>query len=103
MLAGLLVAAAVPARRRAQLLLVDEPTSSLDPAATRTVEDAITSLQGRTVLVVSHDRAQLARLCPDVVDLGRAIDERPEATGPCRRTEALPALTDDRRVDTEDT
>ena len=53
------------------LLLLDEPTSSLDPAATRTVEDAITGLQGRTVLVVSHDRAQLTRLCPEVVDLAR--------------------------------
>jgi len=57
-----------------ELLLLDEPTSSLDPAATRTVEDAVTGLRGRTVLVVSHDRAQLARLCPDVVDLARAVD-----------------------------
>ena len=52
-----------------ELLLLDEPTSSLDPAATRTVEDAITGLQGRTVLIVSHDHHQLARLCADVVDL----------------------------------
>jgi phosphate transport system ATP-binding protein len=54
-----------------ELLLLDEPTSSLDPAATRTVEDAIGGLRGRTVLVVSHDRGQLGRLCPEVVDLGR--------------------------------
>jgi phosphate transport system ATP-binding protein len=53
-----------------ELLLLDEPTSALDPAATQTVEDAVTSLQGRTVLVVSHDRAQLRRLCAQVVDLG---------------------------------
>lgn len=59
-----------------ELLLLDEPTSSLDPAATRTVEDAITGLQGRTVLVVSHDRAQLARLCRAVVDLARPADGR---------------------------
>jgi len=58
-----------------ELLLLDEPTSALDPAATRTVEDAITGLQGRTVLIVSHDRGQLSRLCPDVVDLGGAGKE----------------------------
>ena len=52
-----------------ELLLLDEPTSSLDAASTRTVEDAVTGLQGRTVLVVSHDRDQLARLCGDIVDL----------------------------------
>lgn len=56
-----------------ELLLLDEPTSALDPAATRTVEDAITGLQGRAVLVVSHDQAQLARLCGDVVDLAQAV------------------------------
>jgi phosphate transport system ATP-binding protein len=52
-----------------ELLLLDEPTSSLDAASTRTVEDAVTGLQGRTVLVVSHDREQLARLCGHIVDL----------------------------------
>ncbi|MGH9263073.1 MAG: ATP-binding cassette domain-containing protein [Acidimicrobiales bacterium] len=56
-----------------ELLLLDEPTSALDPAATRTVEDAITSLRGRTVLIVSHDQDQLARLCAAVVDLAPAI------------------------------
>ena len=56
-----------------ELLLLDEPTSALDPAATRTVEDAITSLRGRTVLMVSHDQAQLARLCSAVVDLAPAV------------------------------
>jgi phosphate transport system ATP-binding protein len=67
-----------------ELLLLDEPTSALDPAATRTVEDAVTSLQGRTVLVVSHDRAQLGRLCAQVVDLGRRDpegEERPVPAG----------------------
>ena len=57
-----------------ELLLLDEPTSALDSAATRTVEDAITSLQGRTVLIVSHDQDQLARLCAEVVDLPRAVE-----------------------------
>ena len=60
-----------------ELLLLDEPTSALDPAATRTVEDAITSLQGRTVLIVSHDQDQLSRLCADVVDLAEAVVPAP--------------------------
>jgi len=69
-----------------ELLLLDEPTSALDPAATRTVEDAITGLQGRTVLVVSHDRAQLARLCPEVVDLGGAGDPAEVPPAPAARS-----------------
>ena len=56
-----------------ELLLLDEPTSALDPAATRTVEDAITGLHGRTVLIVSHDQPQLARLCAEVVDLAQPV------------------------------
>ncbi|MDQ4068646.1 MAG: ATP-binding cassette domain-containing protein, partial [Actinomycetota bacterium] len=52
-----------------ELLLLDEPTSSLDAAAVRTVEDAIGGLRGRTVLIVSHDQDQLSRLCAQVVDL----------------------------------
>jgi phosphate transport system ATP-binding protein len=63
-----------------ELLLLDEPTSALDPAATRTVEDAVTSLQGRTVLVVSHDRAQLGRMCASVVEIGPR-DPDPVAAG----------------------
>ena len=54
-----------------ELLLLDEPTSSLDAAATGTVEDAITGLKGRTVLLVSHDHDQLRRLCGRVIDLAR--------------------------------
>ncbi len=52
------------------LLLLDEPTSALDADATRHVEAALMSLRGRrTVLIVSHDRAQLDRLCDQVVTL----------------------------------
>lgn len=52
------------------VLLLDEPTSALDPEATATVESTVASLRGRrTVLVVSHDAAQLERLCDDVVTL----------------------------------
>jgi phosphate transport system ATP-binding protein len=52
------------------VLLLDEPTSALDPVATSIVEDAISGLRGsRTLLVVSHDGAQLDRLSDTVVPL----------------------------------
>lgn len=52
------------------LLLLDEPTSALDAGATATVEQAVADLKGaRTVLIVSHDEAQLARMCDEVVSL----------------------------------
>jgi phosphate transport system ATP-binding protein len=52
------------------VLLLDEPTSALDPEATAAVESTVASLRGRrSVLVVSHDAAQLGRLCDDVVTL----------------------------------
>ena len=53
------------------LLLLDEPTSALDAAATAAVEAAVAGLRGRrTVLVVSHDQAQLDRICDHVVTIG---------------------------------
>ena len=53
------------------LLLLDEPTSALDAVATAAVEAAVAGLRGRrTVLVVSHDQAQLDRMCDHVVSIG---------------------------------
>jgi len=46
-----------------QLLLLDEPTSSLDPVATARIEDLIYSLRSRlTILIVTHNMQQAARL-----------------------------------------
>lgn len=53
-----------------ELLLLDEPTSALDHAATARVEEAVAGVRGRrSVLIVSHDRGQLSRLCDHVVEL----------------------------------
>ncbi|MBW3615403.1 MAG: ATP-binding cassette domain-containing protein [Actinobacteria bacterium] len=61
------------------LLLLDEPTSALDPAATAAVEATVaTLLDRRTVLVVSHDEAQLGRLCQAVVSLADRTREPDE-------------------------
>lgn len=57
---------------RPEVLLADEPTSSLDQRATRALEDLISSLAGGglSVILVSHDLAQLERMADRVVVLG---------------------------------
>jgi phosphate transport system ATP-binding protein len=46
-----------------EVLLLDEPTSSLDPNTTETIEQLIGSLAERlTVVMVTHDLAQAARI-----------------------------------------
>ncbi|MFF9852474.1 ATP-binding cassette domain-containing protein [Streptomyces litmocidini] len=49
-------------------LLLDEPTSALDERSRDTVEESVAALRGnRTVLLVSHDPAQVERLCDRTV------------------------------------
>ena len=63
------------------LLLLDEPTASLDPAATAAVEAMVreASLAGVTVLLVTHDRGQARRLGEDAIflDNGRVAESGP--------------------------
>ncbi|MEU0534157.1 ATP-binding cassette domain-containing protein [Amycolatopsis tolypomycina] len=51
-----------------ELLVLDEPTSALDGD---TLERVTAALDGRTAVVVSHDRAWLARVADEVLDLGQ--------------------------------
>lgn len=76
-------------------LLLDEPTSALDVASRDVVEELIAGLRGRrTVLIVSHDHAQVARLCDATVDLAPALSSAvhpasglpPRENGPCSET-----------------
>jgi tungstate transport system ATP-binding protein len=64
--------------RNPDLLLLDEPTASLDPAATKSIEDLVRSIAGRGVKVVmsTHDLGQARRLGGDVALLhrGRLIE-----------------------------
>jgi tungstate transport system ATP-binding protein len=63
------------------LLILDEPTASLDPAATKAIEDIIRAVTARGVKVVmsTHDLNQARRLAGDIVLLhrGRLIEAGP--------------------------
>ena len=57
--------------RRPQVLLMDEPTSELDPVATREIEDMIRRIvsQGVCVLMTTHDMSQARALADSVLFL----------------------------------
>jgi phosphate transport system ATP-binding protein len=63
-----------------EVLLLDEPTSSLDPTTTERIEDLIRSLANRlTVIMVTHDLAQASRIGDRTALFfdGRLIEEGP--------------------------
>lgn len=61
------------------VLFLDEPTASLDPAATKAIEDIVHAVAARGVKVVmsTHDLGQAKRLAGDIVLLhrGRLIEQ----------------------------
>ncbi|NHI05818.1 ABC transporter ATP-binding protein [Streptomyces sp. KO7888] len=64
-------------------LLLDEPTSALDERSRDKVEQSIATLRGsRAVLLVSHDPAQVERLCDTTVHLDQPVTaSTPAAVG----------------------
>ncbi len=59
--------------RDPQVLLLDEPTASLDPASTKAVEDIIARVAtgGVKVVMATHDLGQARRLAGDIVFLAK--------------------------------
>jgi tungstate transport system ATP-binding protein len=55
------------------VLLLDEPTSSLDPDATRAVEELIRAIEaaGTKIIMTTHDLGQARRLADEVLFLNR--------------------------------
>ena len=66
-----------------EVLFLDEPTASLDPAASRAVEQAIDGIHqsGAKVVMTTHDLGQARRLADEVLFLhrGRLVESGPAA------------------------
>ncbi len=66
---------------RPQILFLDEPSSALDPSATRIIEEMVQqfSAEGITIVMTTHNLGQARRLAQDVAFLhrGRLIEHRP--------------------------
>ena len=64
-----------------EVLFLDEPTASLDPASTRMIEDSVMAARARgmRLVFVTHDAGQARRLADDVVFLhrGRVAEHAP--------------------------
>ncbi|PKQ13225.1 MAG: ABC transporter ATP-binding protein [Alphaproteobacteria bacterium HGW-Alphaproteobacteria-1] len=64
-----------------EILFLDEPTSSLDPASTQMIEDLVNAahVRGVTVVMVTHDRGQARRMGDEVIFLhaGRVAETGP--------------------------
>ena len=61
------------------VLLMDEPCSALDPAATEAVEELIWELRGKyTILIVTHNMAQARRASEECIFMlmGKVIEHR---------------------------
>jgi tungstate transport system ATP-binding protein len=75
------LALARAAALRPEVLFLDEPCASLDPAATRAVEEIVAALamRGTKMVLTTHDLGQARRLAGDVVFLhrGRVLEHAP--------------------------
>jgi tungstate transport system ATP-binding protein len=70
--------------REPQVLFLDEPTASLDPAATKQVEDIVAEVAASGVKIVmsTHDLGQARRLAGEIVFLvgGQLVEHAPAAS-----------------------
>ena len=66
-----------------ELLILDEPTASLDPASSREVERIINEIaaSGTRILMTTHNLGQARRIAEEIVfiDRGRIVEQTPVA------------------------
>jgi len=64
-----------------QVLFLDEPTASLDPAATHAVEEIVQAIhaEGTRIIMTTHDLGQARRLADEIIFLnrGRILERAP--------------------------
>jgi tungstate transport system ATP-binding protein len=69
---------------RPEMLILDEPTSNLDPASTAAIEGVIRHVRaaGTCVVMVTHDIGQARRIADEVTFLhrGRIVEQAPAAS-----------------------
>ena len=82
--------------RDPEVLFLDEPTASLDPAATKAVEDVISGIAARGIKVVmsTHDLGEARKLAGEIVLIhrGRVVE-----SGPAQEFFATPKTLEARR------
>jgi len=77
-----------------EILFLDEPTSSLDPAATQMIENLVlqSARAGTKIVLVTHDLGQARRLADEVVFLHRGrVIEQASASRFVERPQSRPA------------
>ncbi len=84
------VAVATVLAMRPEILVLDEPSSNLDPAARRELAEILRALPV-TLLMVTHDLPYAAELCPRsvILDGGRIVADAPTARPAVRRGAAV--------------
>lgn len=82
--------------RNPGVLFLDEPTASLDPAASKAIEDIVgaTNARGVKVVMATHDLAEAKRLAGEIVLLHRGVVIE---SGPTERFFTAPATDEARR------
>jgi len=83
-----------------EVLLMDEPTSSLDPVSTQRIEELMVELKNRvTIIIVTHNMQQAARVSDDCAFLLMAEDRAGELIEFAPTTKIFNDPSDSRTLD----